>query len=318
MLLEIIKIILIVVFLLMGVAYFTLFERKVLGGIQRRKGPNIVGVYGVLQPIMDGVKLLVKETVLPSMSNVVIFVFAPVWTFILAFIGWVVIPFERGIVIFDMNLGMLYLFVISSFGIYGIIMAGWSSNSKYSFLGSLRSTAQMISYEISLGLIIIVVVVCSNSFNLTTIVMCQSLMWNIVPLFPVAFMFFISVLAETNRSPFDLPEAEAELVSGFNVEYSAVGFVLFFIAEYLNIMFMSTLVVLLFLGGWLPCICSIGFFIYSSGFWLSLKFISVLYLFVLVRAVVPRYRYDQLMLLGWKVFLPFSMGWVIFIFGLFL
>ena len=251
--LELIKIVFVVLFLLMGVAYFTLLERKVLGGVQRRKGPNVVGFYGLLQPIVDGIKLLVKETLLPGMSNTAVFILAPVVTFVLAFVGWVVVPFERGVVLFDMNLGMLYLFIVSSFGIYGILMAGWSSNSKYSFLGALRSTAQMISYEISFGLIVIVVVVCSSSFNLTSIVLAQAGVWHIVPLFPIAVMFFVSALAETNRSPFDLPEAEAELVSGYNVEYSAVGFVLFFIAEYLNIMLMSTLAILLFLGGWMPC-----------------------------------------------------------------
>lgn len=317
MALELIKILFVVFFLLMGVAYFTLFERKVLGSVQRRKGPNVVGFYGLLQPLVDGVKLLLKETLLPGMSNTVIFVFAPVWTFVLAFIGWGVIPFERGVVVFDMSLGTLYLFIVSSLGIYGIMMAGWSSNSKYSFLGGLRATAQMISYEISFGLILIVVVVCSSSFNLTSIVVAQAGVWYIVPLFPVAIMFFISVLAETNRSPFDLPEAEAELVSGYNVEYSAVGFVLFFIAEYLNMMLMSTLAILLFLGGWMSCWGLLAFVCFP-GLGLSVKFVFILYLFVWVRAVVPRYRYDQLMFVGWKVLLPFSMGWVLFALGLLL
>lgn len=291
--------------LLIAVAYFTLIERQIIGAVQRRQGPNLVGFYGLLQPLVDALKLLLKESIFPRSSNLLIFLFAPVFTFTLALAGWVVIPFGEGLVLSDINLGILYLFAVSSFSVHSVIMAGWSSNSKYAFLGALRSAAQMISYEISLGVTILSVLLCSNSLNITNIVLSQHNNWYSFVLFPMFIIFFICTLAETNRHPFDLPEAEAELVSGYNVEYSAMGFALFFLAEYSNIILMCVLTSLLFLGGWYP-LFNLTFI---PGFvWLTLKSLIFIVLFIVIRAVLPRYRYDQLMRLGWKVFLPVALG----------
>ena len=312
---SIAKILGIVVPLLVAVAYLTLAERKVMASMQRRKGPNVVGFFGILQPLADGLKLLIKEPVLPSSANTVVFLAAPVLTFLLALIAWAVIPFGEGLVLCDLDVGMLYIFAISSLGVYGVIMAGWASNSKYAFLGALRSTAQMVSYEVSLGLIIITVLLCVGSLNLSAIVMAQEDVWFGVPLFPLLLMFFISCLAETNRAPFDLPEAEAELVAGYNVEYSSMGFALFFLGEYANMIFMSVLCAILFLGGWLPPVNIFLFTWIPGAFWLGLKTIFFLFLYIWTRAAFPRYRYDQLMKLGWKVFLPLSLAWVILVAG---
>lgn len=312
------KILGIVVPLLVAVAYLTLAERKVMASMQRRKGPNVVGFFGILQPLADGLKLLIKEPVLPSSANTVVFLAAPVLTFLLALIAWAVIPFGEGLVLCDLDVGMLYIFAISSLGVYGVIMAGWASNSKYAFLGALRSTAQMVSYEVSLGLIIITVLLCVGSLNLSAIVMAQEDVWFGVPLFPLLLMFFISCLAETNRAPFDLPEAEAELVAGYNVEYSAAGFALFFLGEYANMIMMSSVTTIMFLGGWLPFVDVFPINLVPGPIWFGLKVCFFVALFVWARAAYPRYRYDQLMRLGWKVFLPLSLGWVLFIAGILL
>ena len=299
--------------LLIAVAYLTLMERKVMASMQQRRGPNVVGIYGLLQPLADGLKLLTKETVLPNNANIIIFILAPLITFILALVGWAVIPFAEGAVYVDLNIGLLYIFAISSLAVYGIITAGWGSNSKYAFLGALRSAAQMISYEVSIGFIIITVVLCSGSMNLTRIVMAQENNWYVIPLFPLFIMYYISALAETNRAPFDLPEAEAELVAGYNVVYSAMGFALFFLGEYANMIIMSSLGVLLFLGGWLPPFDILLFNWIPPLIWFGFKTLALLFMFVWVRAAYPRYRYDQLMRLGWKIFLPLSLGWVLFV-----
>ncbi len=312
---SLIKILTIAVPLLVAVAYLTLAERKVMGSMQRRKGPNVVGFFGILQPLADGLKLLVKEPVLPSNSNILLFLGAPFMTFLLALISWAVIPFDEGVVLSDLNLGIPYIFAISSLGVYGVIIAGWSSNSKYAFLGALRSTAQMVSYEVSLGLILITVLLCVGSLNLSSIVLAQKYVWFGLPLFPLLVLFFISCLAETNRAPFDLPEAEAELVAGYNVEYSSMGFALFFLGEYANMIFMSVLCAILFLGGWLPPVNILLFTWIPGAFWLGLKTIFFLFLYIWTRAAFPRYRYDQLMKLGWKVFLPLSLAWVILVAG---
>ena len=303
------KIIILILPILIAVAYFTLAERKILSSIQRRKGPNVVGTFGLLQPLADGLKLFVKETVLPSNCDVVLFIFAPILTFFLSLLSWVVIPFGKGMSYAELNIGILYLLAVSSLGVYGIIIAGWSSNSKYAFLGALRSSGQMVSYELSIGFSILSVVVCAQSLNLIDIILSQEKIWYCIPLFPIFIIFFISSLAETNRHPFDLPEAEAELVSGYNVEYSAMGFALFFLGEYSNMLLMSSLNSLLFLGGWFA---PFGFTFISGPFWFGLKISFFVILFILARAILPRYRYDQLMRLGWKVFLPFTLGWFIY------
>jgi len=308
----ILKILIIIVPLLISVAYFTLAERKIMGSIQRRRGPNVIGYLGLLQPLADGLKLFVKETILPTAGNTGIFLFAPLLTFILSLMGWAVIPFGEGLVLSNINVGVLYLLAISSLSVYGIVLSGWASNSKYAFLGSLRSASQMISYEASIGFIVATVVLCAGSFNLSEIVYAQKNIWYIFPLFPMFLMFFVSALAETNRHPFDLPEAEAELVSGYNVEYSAMGFALFFLGEYANMLLMSSLVSTLFLGGWLPLFKILPFTLLPGPFWLGLKICIFVVLFCWIRAALPRYRYDQLMNLGWKTFLPISLAWLVF------
>ena len=304
------------IFILIAVAYFTIAERKIMGAIQRRRGPNVIGFIGLLQPLADGLKLFAKETTLPTSTNTSIFLIAPSLTFILSLLGWAVIPFSEGVVICDINLGILYLFAVSALNIYGILFAGWSSNSKYAFLGAIRSAAQMISYEISIGFTVLSVVICAGSFNLSSIVLAQQKVWFIFPLLPTFIIFYISMLAETNRHPFDLPEAEAELVSGYNVEYSAMTFALFFLGEYANMLLMSTFSALLFLGGWLPPLNIVLFNIIPGSIWLCLKIILGATFFILTRATLPRYRYDQLMYLGWKCFLPLTIGYLIFTLGI--
>ena len=315
-LISVLKFFTIVLPLIIAVAYMTLAERKVMAAMQRRKGPNVVGVFGLLQPLADGLKLFVKETVLPSSANLLIFIVSPIVTFLLALVSWCVLPINEGIVYSDLNVGVLYILAVSSLGVYGIIMAGWSSNSKYAFLGALRSAAQMVSYEVSLGLIIINVLLCTGSLNFSEIVLSQQKSWYIFPLFPAFIMFYISILAETNRAPFDLPEAEAELVAGYNVEYSAMGFALFFLGEYANMILMCSLATTLFLGGWFPLVHIIPLCWLSPFIWFSLKTTLLLFSFIWVRSSLPRYRYDQLMRLGWKIFLPLSLGWVFFVSGL--
>ena len=304
-----IQFLIIILPLLIAIAYFTLAERKILGSIQRRKGPNVVGIYGLLQPLADGLKLIVKETIIPSNSNKLIFVTSPLLTFTLSLVGWAVIPYDKYAIFAQINLGMLFLFAVSSLGVYGVIMAGWSSNSKYAFLGSLRSAAQMVSYEISIGFIIVTVAICCGSFDLQEIVEAQVDVWFVVLFSPLALIFFICSLAETNRHPFDLPEAEAELVSGYNVEYSAVGFALFSLGEYCHMLLMSALNVTLFFGGWKAPLNALEFV--PGSFWFGLKLSFFVVMFVVIRAALPRYRYDQLMILGWKIFLPISIGYLI-------
>ena len=297
--------------LLLAVAYLTYAERKVIGAMQLRKGPNVVGPFGLLQPFADAVKLLFKETILPAGANRVVFIAAPMLTFILAMIGWAVIPFDKGWVLANLNVGILYLFAISSLGVYGVIMAGWASNSKYPFLGALRSAAQMVSYEVSMGFVIITVLICVGSLNLTDIVLAQKNVWFCIPLLPMFVVFFVSSLAETNRAPFDLPEGESELVAGFFVEYSSMTFALFFLGEYANMMLMGGMTTILFLGGWLPPFDVAPFNWIPGVFWFAGKVALLMFVFLWVRATFPRYRYDQLMRLGWKVFLPFSLLWVV-------
>ncbi len=311
-LILILKILLIIIPLLLSVAYFTLAERKIMASIQRRRGPNVIGYLGLLQPLADGLKLFIKETILPTSANILIFLLAPLLTFFLSLMGWVVIPFGENLVVANVNIGLLYLFAISALSVYGIILSGWSSNSKYAFLGSLRSASQMVSYEVSIGFIVISVVLCCGSFNLSEVIFSQSKVWYCLPLFPMFLIFFVSALAETNRHPFDLPEAEAELVSGYNVEYSAMGFALFFLGEYANMLLMSSLTTILFFGGWLPILNIIPFTFIPGPVWFSGKICIFVVLFCWIRAALPRYRYDLLMSLGWKTFLPISIGWLFF------
>jgi NADH-quinone oxidoreductase subunit H len=313
--LVVIEALVLLVPLLIGVAYLTYAERKILAGMQLRKGPNVVGPFGLWQPFADALKMLMKETIIPSGSNPLLFLIAPMLTFGLAMIAWAVIPTNNGWAIADINVGVLYLFAISSLGVYGVIIAGWASNSKYAFLGALRSAAQMISYEVSMGFVIVCVVLVAGSLNLTNIVLAQQgssfLHWFCIPLFPMFIMFFISTLAETNRAPFDLPEGESEIVAGFFVEYSSMSFALFFLGEYANMILMSAMTTILFLGGWLPPFDVAPFTWLPGLLWFILKICFVLFFFLWVRATFPRYRYDQLMRLGWKVFLPLSLFWVV-------
>jgi NADH-quinone oxidoreductase subunit H len=318
LILLILQVVAIIVALLIAVAYLTYAERKVLAAIQLRRGPNVVGPFGLLQPFADGLKLLTKETIIPTVANKVIFIAAPILTFGLSLAAWAVIPVNDGWVMADINVGILYLFAISSLGVYGIIMAGWASNSKYPFLGALRSAAQMVSYEVSIGLVLITVLLCVGSLNLSDIVRAQQGLWFVLPLFPMFVVFFISALAETNRTPFDLPEAEAELVAGFFSEYSSMSFAMFYLAEYANMILMSTLMSILFLGGWLPPLNIAPFTDIPGPIWLGLKVACILFCFIWIRATFPRYRYDQLMRLGWKVFLPFSLFWVVLTAGVLL
>lgn len=305
------KIMAIILPLMVTMAMLTYVERKVIAAMQLRKGPNRVGPFGLLQAFADGVKLLHKETIIPQTSNKYIFILAPIVTFGLSLIAWAVIPFNKGWVLSNLNVGVLYLFAVSSLSVYGILMAGWASNSKYALLGALRSVAQMVSYEVSIGLCLVSVVLCVGSLNLTAIVEAQKSLWFGLPMLPIMVIFFVSILAETNRAPFDLPEAEAELVSGYNVEYSAMTFALFFLGEYINMILMSTLVSLFFLGGWLPPLDCTLLQKIPGPLWFAFKISGVLFCFLWVRATFPRYRYDQLMRLGWKVFLPLSLVWVV-------
>lgn len=308
---TILSILLIIFPLLICVAYLTYAERKVIGYMQLRVGPNRVGPFGLLQPFADVVKLMFKEIALPSKSNKVVFLVAPLMVFIPAFLAWAVIPVSGAGPLADINLGVLYLLAVSSLGVYGVLMAGWASNSKYPFLAAVRSGAQMISYEVSMGLTILSVILMAGSMNLTEIVMSQKDMWYAIPAFPMFVIFVISILAETNRAPFDLPEAEAELVAGYNVEYSSMPFALFFLGEYANMILMSAIAVLLFLGGWLPPV-DVAWLNWIPGFaWFFVKVCAVLFIFLWARAALPRFRYDQLMRLGWKVFLPFSLIWLV-------
>nr|YP_009158770.1 NADH dehydrogenase subunit 1 [Crella elegans]AKO90227.1 NADH dehydrogenase subunit 1 [Crella elegans] len=299
------KVLCILVPLLVSIAYLTLAERKVLGCIQGRKGPNVVGLYGTLQPIADGLKLFLKEIIIPNHVNTYIYILSPIFSLTLAFMAWGVVPYGQGVVLSDIGIGVLYLFAVSSISVYAVLMSGWSSNSKYAFLGAIRGAAQMISYEVSIGLIIISVVLCVGSLNLSEIVLSQTKMWYIIPLFPVGIMFFVSALAETNRVPFDLTEGESELVSGFNVEYSSMSFALFFLAEYCHIILMSALGVLLFFGGW-----AVPFNEFAGNGVFGLKVGVLLFLFIWIRGTYPRIRYDQLMFLLWKSYLPLSLGFV--------
>ncbi len=311
------KIIVILMSLLISIAYLTLAERKVLGYMQIRKGPNVVGVYGLLQPLADGLKLFIKEIILPNHANMFIYIVAPILSLTLAFIAWGVVPYGPGVVLSDLGIGVLYLFVVSSISVYAVLMSGWSSNSKYAFLGAIRAAAQMISYEVSIGLIIIAVILCVGSLSLSEIVMVQENVPFIFPLFPAAIMFFVSVLAETNRVPFDLTEGESELVSGFNVEYSSMSFALFFLAEYCHIILMSAFGVLLFLGGWL---LPFSMIFYNLGnwftLWFAIKTVIIVFLFIWIRATYPRIRYDQLMALLWKSYLPLSGAFVVLVSGI--
>lgn len=298
----------IIVPLLISIAFFTVIERKAIGSIQRRRGPNTVGFFGTFQAFADGLKLFLKETILPSSSNSYLFLIAPMITFTLSLVGWGVIPLKDNAVLSDINLGILYLFAVSSLSVYGVIIAGWASNSKYAFLGALRSAAQIVSYEISIGFTILSVLLCVGSLNCSQIVLAQATIWYVFPFLPLSIVFFISTLAETNRHPFDLPEAEAELVSGYNVEYSSIGFALFFLGEYGNIILISCLNVLLFFGGWqIPFLSAF----FNGAVVFSIKVFIFILLFIWSRAAFPRYRYDQLIRLGWKVFLPISISWLL-------
>ena len=309
--LIVLSILAIVVPVVLSVAYLTYAERKIMGAMQLRQGPMVVGPFGLLQPIADGVKLMAKETIVPSGANRVVFIVAPMLTFFLALVAWAVIPFDEGWVLADINVGILYLFAISSLGVYGIVMAGWASNSRYAFLGGLRSAAQMVSYEVSIGFVIISVLLCVGSLNLSDIVRAQEGLWFFIPLFPMFVVFFVSTVAETNRLPFDLPEGESELAGGFMVEYSAMTYALFFLGEYANMILMSGMTTVLFLGGWLPPFGFAPFTWIPGVVWFALKVAACLFVFIWIRATFPRYRYDQLMRLGWKVFLPLSLFWIV-------
>lgn len=303
--------------LLISIAFFTLAERKVMASIQRRRGPNVVGMWGLLQPFADGLKALIKELIIPYQANRFLFILAPSITFVLSLINWAIMPFSYNEVIADLNYGLLYIYALSSLAVYGIILAGWVSQSKYPFLGAIRSAAQMISYEVSIGLIFVIIALCAHSLNLMDIVYAQEVNgWFIVTLFPMAGVFFISIIAETNRAPFDLPEAEAEIVAGYNLEYSSIIFAFFFLGEYGNILLMSALFSILFLGGWLPLMPFLSFI--SPELWLQLKTVAMCYMFILVRATLPRYRYDQLMDLCWQVFLPFNLLYLLTLMFIFL
>lgn len=310
----ILKSLIVIIPLLISVAYFTIAERKIMGSIQIRRGPNIVGFFGLLQPLSDGAKLFLKEIIIPSSADELIFLIAPLMSLFLSIMGWVVLPFGKGLFLSDLNLGILYIFLISALNVYSLLFAGWSSNSKYSYLGAIRSVAQMISYEISIGFSCLIIIISSGSFNLSKIVIVQEMIWFSVPYFPITVVFFISILAETNRHPFDLPEAESELVSGYNVEYSGMSFAQFFLGEYSNMLLMSALGSTLFFGGWF----FLFFFLLPESIILGLKIsIGVIY-FVLNRAVFPRFRYDQLMELGWKCLISLIFGYLLFVVGLFL
>jgi len=318
LILTVIKALLILAPLLVAVAMMTLAERKIMAAIQLRRGPNVVGPFGLFQPFADAIKMIMKETIIPTGANRILFLMAPMLTFALAMIAWAVIPVNDGWAIADINVGILYLFAVSSLGVYGIIIAGWASNSKYPFLGALRSAAQMVSYEVSMGFVIVTVLLCVGSMNLNAIVMAQQTVWFIIPLFPMAIIFFISTLAETNRSPFDLPEGESEIVAGFFVEYSSMSFALFFLGEYANMFLMAAMTTILFLGGWLPPFGIEPFTWIPGPVWFILKICFIMFVFVWVRATFPRYRYDQLMRLGWKVFLPFSLFYLVLVAGVLL
>ena len=311
----VIRILMLAVPLILAMAYLTYAERKVMAAMQMRQGPMVVGPFGLLQPLADGLKLLSKETIIPTGSNKFVFVAAPMLTFMLSLVAWAVIPISESWVIADINVGILYLFAISSLGVYGILMAGWASNSRYAFLGGLRSAAQMVSYEVSIGLVLVTVLLTTGSLNLTDIVMVDRPWWASVLLFPMFIVFVISALAETNRSPFDLPEGESELVGGYNVEYSAMTFALFFLGEYMNMILMSGMTAVLFLGGWLPPFGIEALAVIPGFIWFAAKVSFVLFVFIWARATLPRYRYDQLMRLGWKIFLPFTLLWVVVVAG---
>src|SRR5215813_828416 len=313
-LLILIEILAIVLPLLLAVAYLTYAERKVMAAMQMRRGPNVVGPWGLLQPIADGVKLMFKETIIPSGASRIPFLIAPMITFTLSLIAWAAIPFGDGIVVADLNVGILYLFAISSLGVYGVVVAGWASNSKYPFLGALRSAAQMVSYEVSIGFVLVTVLLCVGSLNLSNVVLAQSGWfwdWFWLPLLPMFVIFFVSALAETNRTPFDLPMSEAELVQGFQTEYSSMPFALFFLGEYANMILLSAMAAVLFLGGWMSPIPYAPFTLIPGLVWFCLKIAFLLFVFSWTKGTLPRYRYDQLMRLGWKVFLPVSLGWVV-------
>ena len=308
---EIYKILFLLIPVLVTVAMIVWLDRRVWAFVQKRRGPNVVGPFGLLQSLADALKYIFKEIIIPAGSNKVIFIIAPIITMTLALIAWAVIPFGENLVLADINVGILYLFAVSSLGVYGIIMGGWASNSKYPFLGAIRSAAQMVSYEVSIGVIIINVLLCVGSLNLNDIVLAQQNIWFVLPLFPMFVIFFISALAETNRPPFDLPEAEAELVAGYQTEYSGMMYAMFWLGEYANILLMCAMGSVLFLGGWLPPINIEAFSFIPAPFWLIFKILFLFILFALVKAIVPRYRYDQLMKLGWKIFLPLSLIWVV-------
>ncbi len=308
---EVYKILFLLVPVLVSVAMIVWLDRRVWAFVQKRQGPNVVGPFGLLQSLADALKYIFKEIIIPSSSNKVIFILAPIVTMTLALIAWAVIPFSATQVLADINVGILYLFAVSSLGVYGIIMGGWASNSKYPFLGAIRSAAQMVSYEVSIGVIIINVLLCVGSLNLNDIVIAQQNLWFVIPLFPMFVIFFISALAETNRPPFDLPEAEAELVAGYQTEYSGMMYAMFWLGEYANILLMCAMGAILFLGGWLSPLEIYPFTLVPGAIWLILKILLLFFLFALVKAIVPRYRYDQLMRLGWKVFLPLSLTWVV-------